>query len=177
MSSTAAGRPEDAFILAKGPQGYDGAWSVAMQRKDAYSFRICGNRVKAVQRAKVRTGKWDTRSMYYQLYEFNHAAMAPWHAMADQMRLAFRNPLNPLAHTYLGRTMAAGFEVLERTTRRYGKPEFGLAETVIDGKSVSVHEKIVWKRPFCNLIHFERCLPAGHRKDPKILVVAPMSGH
>ena len=115
--------------------------------------------------------------MYYQLYELNHAMMAPWRAAADQMRIAFRNPLNPLSHTYFGRTMAAGFEVLERTTRRYGKPEFGLPTTVIDGKDVSVHEKIVWRRPFCNLIHFERCLPAGHRKDPKILIVAPMSGH
>jgi poly(3-hydroxybutyrate) depolymerase len=73
--------------------------------------------------------------------------------------------------------MAAGFEVLERTTRRYGKPEFDLPTTLIDGQSVSVHEKIVWQRPFCNLIHFERCLPAGHRKDPKVLIVAPMSGH
>ena len=115
--------------------------------------------------------------MYYQLYEMNHAMMAPWRAVADQMRLAFSNPLNPMTHTYFGRTMAAGLEVFERTTRRYGKPEFGLHETVVDGKSVSVHEKIVWKKPFCNLIHFERCLPAGHRPDPKILVVAPMSGH
>lgn len=115
--------------------------------------------------------------MYYQLYELNHAMMAPWRAAADQMRIAFRNPLNPIAHTYLGRTMAAGFEVLERSTRRYGKPDFDLPQTIIDGKSVSVHERIVWKQPFCNLIHFERCLPAGHPKDPKILIVAPMSGH
>src|SRR5690606_20859775 len=38
-------------------------------------------------------------------------------------------------------------------------------------------EKVVWSKPFCDLLHFERCLPAGHRKDPKVLVVAPMSGH
>src|SRR5690606_22436844 len=125
----------------------------------------------------VPAGKWDNAQMYYQLYELNHAMMAPWRAAADQMRIAFRNPLNPLSHTYFGRTMAAGFEVLERTTRRYGKPAFGLDTTAIEGKPVSVHEKVVWQRPFCNLIHFERCLPAGHRKDPKILIVAPMSGH
>ncbi|MFD1329815.1 polyhydroxyalkanoate depolymerase [Mycoplana ramosa] len=115
--------------------------------------------------------------MYYQLYELNHAMMAPWRAVADQMRLAYSNPLNPVSHTYFGRSMAAGLEVLERATRRYGKPAFGLDETVIDGQTVSVHEKIVWQRPFCNLVHFERCLPAGHRRDPRILLVAPMSGH
>ena len=115
--------------------------------------------------------------MYYQLYELNHAMMAPWRAAADQMRIAFRNPLNPISHTYLGRTMAAGFEVLERTTRRYGKPAFGLEKTVVDWQETPVAERIVWKRPFCNLIHFERALRPGRRADPKLLIVAPMSGH
>ncbi|WFU08912.1 polyhydroxyalkanoate depolymerase [Rhizobium sp. CB3090] len=115
--------------------------------------------------------------MFYQLYELNHAALAPFRAAADMMRLAYANPLNPLSHTMLGRTVTASLEVFERTTRRYGKPEFGLHETSIGGKVVSVHEKIVWNKPFCNLIHFERSLPAGHGSDPRILIVAPMSGH
>ena len=115
--------------------------------------------------------------MFYQLYELNHAALAPFRVAADLARLAYANPLNPLSHTVFGRTMAASLEVFERTTRRYGKPEFGLHETSIDGRPVSVHEKVVWKKPFCNLIHFERSLPAGHRDDPHILIVAPMSGH
>ena len=38
-------------------------------------------------------------------------------------------------------------------------------------------EKVVWSKPFCNLLHFERALPAAHAADPKILIVAPMSGH
>jgi poly(3-hydroxybutyrate) depolymerase len=115
--------------------------------------------------------------MYYQLYEMNHAAMAPWRAAAESMRIAYRNPFNPLSYTGVGRTVAAGLEVFERATRRYGKPEFGIATTTIGGQPVSVHEKRVWSRPFCDLIHFERCVPAGHGKDPKILMVAPMSGH
>ncbi|WP_099867079.1 polyhydroxyalkanoate depolymerase [Pararhizobium haloflavum] len=115
--------------------------------------------------------------MFYQLYEMSHAAMAPWRAGADMMRLAYRNPLNPVSQTPFGRAMAGGLEVFERTTRRYGKPEFGLNETTLDSGAVSVHEKTVWSRPFCNLIHFERSLPANHRQDPKILIVAPMSGH
>lgn len=115
--------------------------------------------------------------MFYQLYELNHAMMAPWRAMADAVRLSYTNPLNPFSQTQFARTMAAGFEVFERTTRRYGKPAFELPETTINGKPVSVHEKIVWKKPFCNLIHFERSLPSQHPNDPKILIVAPMSGH
>jgi len=115
--------------------------------------------------------------MFYHLYELNHAMMAPWRAAADAMRLAYSNPLNPVSHTYMGRAAAAGLEVFERSTRRYGKPTFGLPETVIDGMPVSVTEKIVWREPFCNLIHFQRALPKGRAADPKVLIVAPMSGH
>ncbi|MGE6785083.1 polyhydroxyalkanoate depolymerase [Ensifer adhaerens] len=115
--------------------------------------------------------------MFYQLYELNHAMMAPWRTAADAMRLAFSNPMNPVSHTYFGRAAAAGLEVFERSTRRYGKPEFGLPATEVDGASVSVYERIVWRAPFCNLIHFERALPKGRAADPKVLIVAPMSGH
>jgi poly(3-hydroxybutyrate) depolymerase len=115
--------------------------------------------------------------MFYQLYELNHAMMAPWRTAADAMRLAFSNPMNPVSHTYFGRAAAAGLEVFERSTRRYGKPDFGLPETVVDGQSVSIYERIVWRAPFCNLIHFERALPKGRAPDPKVLIVAPMSGH
>ena len=66
--------------------------------------------------------------MYYQLYELNHAALSPFRAAADATRLYFQNPLNPLAHTPFGRNMAAAAELFERTTRRYGKPEFGIAD-------------------------------------------------
>jgi poly(3-hydroxybutyrate) depolymerase len=102
--------------------------------------------------------------------------MAPYRAMADMTRLYFQNPLNPLSHTSYGRSIAAGCEVLERTTRRYGKPEFGLKDTTVDGARVPVREQIVWSRPFCDLIRFEREV-TSHRNDPKVLIVSPMSGH
>jgi poly(3-hydroxybutyrate) depolymerase len=115
--------------------------------------------------------------MFYQLYEMNHAAVQPLRAYADAMKLFYSNPLNPLSHTAFGRSVAAGAELFERTTRRYGKPAFGLATTTVDGKDVAVTERIVSSRPFCNLIRFERDLPAGRKADPKLLIVAPMSGH
>ncbi|ORE92862.1 polyhydroxyalkanoate depolymerase [Aurantimonas sp. 22II-16-19i] len=115
--------------------------------------------------------------MLYQLYEWNHAALTPFRAVADATRLFYQNPLNPLSHTTAGRSFAAMAELFERTTRVYGKPEFGLHETTIRGLRVPVADKPVWKKPFCNLLHFERALPKGHGKDPRILIVAPMSGH
>ncbi|RUU11524.1 polyhydroxyalkanoate depolymerase [Mesorhizobium sp. USDA-HM6] len=115
--------------------------------------------------------------MFYQLYEMNHAALQPARLYADAVRFFYSNPLNPISHTPLGRSVAAAAELFERTTRRYGKPEFGLTKTVVDWKTVDVTERAVWSKPFCNLIRFERSLPAGRKPDPKLLIVAPMSGH
>ncbi|MEP9374487.1 polyhydroxyalkanoate depolymerase [Mesorhizobium sp. KR1-2] len=115
--------------------------------------------------------------MFYQFYEMNHAALQPARAYADAVKLFCSNPLNPLSSTPWGRSIAAAAELFERTTRRYGKPAFGLPQTTVDGNLVAVEEKVVWSRPFCNLLHFGRDLPAGRRPDPKLLIVAPMSGH
>lgn len=115
--------------------------------------------------------------MFYQFYELNHAAVQPARFYADAVRMFYTNPLNPFTHTSWGRSIAATAELFERTTRRYIKPQFGLTKTVVDWKSVDVTEKTVWSRPFCNLLRFERAVPAGRRPDPKLLIVAPMSGH
>ena len=114
---------------------------------------------------------------YYQLYELNHAALGPFRAAADATRLYFQNPLNPLAATPFGRSMAAAAELFERTTRRYGKPDWEIADTTLRGVRVPVTPRVVWERPFCELIHFEKTAPANGREQPKLLIVAPMSGH
>ncbi|WP_026479226.1 polyhydroxyalkanoate depolymerase [Ahrensia sp. 13_GOM-1096m] len=115
--------------------------------------------------------------MFYKFYEMNHALMQPWRTMAEATGMFYRNPANPFSQTKYGRTMAAWAEVFERTTRRYGKPAFGLNETIIDDKEVAVVEKNVWEKPFCKLLHFSRALKKPRGNDPKILLVAPMSGH
>src|SRR4029077_8745390 len=36
----------------------------------------------------------------------------------------------------------------------------------------------IWERPFCRLLHFERAFVRSPRRpQPKMLIVAPMSGH
>ncbi|WP_119943531.1 polyhydroxyalkanoate depolymerase [Neorhizobium sp. NCHU2750] len=115
--------------------------------------------------------------MFYQLYELNHAALAPFRAGAEALRFVAGNPLNPLSQTVLGRTLTASLEVFERATRRYAKPAFGLTETVVDGEEIVVVEEVAWSKPFCNLLHFKRDLPEGRPLDQRILLVAPMSGH
>src|SRR5262249_56726272 len=62
--------------------------------------------------------------------------------------------------------------------RRYGKPEWNISSTVVGGEQVPVHISAVWQRPFCRLLHFERGFErAPRRPQPRLLIVAPMSGH
>ncbi|MCB1519840.1 MAG: polyhydroxyalkanoate depolymerase [Hyphomicrobiaceae bacterium] len=116
--------------------------------------------------------------MLYHWYEIGHAAVKPARVAADSYRLFFNNPFNPLTHTPVGRQAAAACEVFERTTRRYAKPTFDIASTKVDGNTVDVHEDVVWQKPFCRMLHFARDVsPERATEDPKVLLVAPMSGH
>jgi poly(3-hydroxybutyrate) depolymerase len=113
----------------------------------------------------------------YLWYEAAHVMLSPARAASDATRLLFNNPVNPLTHTPYGRTVSAACELFERTTRRYGKPDFGLNTTTVEGQRVAVTERVVWERPFCRVVSFDRALNFRHRTQPKILMVAPMSGH
>ncbi|MGB7256506.1 MAG: polyhydroxyalkanoate depolymerase [Pseudolabrys sp.] len=114
----------------------------------------------------------------YWFYELGNAALNPARAFADATKLFFKNPANPLSHTTYGKSVAAAMEVFERSTRRYRKPEWHIDSTTVVGERVPVHIKSIWQRPFCNLLHFERAFAHPPRRpQPKLLIVAPMSGH
>ena len=112
----------------------------------------------------------------YHMYEMAHAALVPARAVSDATRLFFKNPVNPLTHTPFGRNMAASAELFERLTRRYGKPNFDLNTTSVNGVTVAITEEIVWEKPFCRLIHFARNIKLT-KPQPSLLIVAPLSGH
>src|SRR5271165_2130526 len=117
------------------------------------------------------------RNYSYQFYEMAHLVLAPARAVSDAAHFAFRNPWNPLSNTPLGKNISAGAELFERMTRRYGKPTFGLDEMEGDGATYPVLEDVVWSRPFCNLLRFVRPDYPRAEGQPKLLIVAPMSGH
>ena len=94
--------------------------------------------------------------------------------MANMGAEFWQNPANPFSYMGGGPVLASALEVFAHASAPRGKPAFGLTETVIDGKSVAVHEDIVVQKPFGQLKRFVR---EGREGDPKLLIVAPMSGH
>ncbi|MEM7636438.1 MAG: polyhydroxyalkanoate depolymerase, partial [Pseudomonadota bacterium] len=118
--------------------------------------------------------------MLYMMYEMNHAAIAPLRMAAKYGHHFWTNSTNPVADTELGRSYAASLGMFERLTRRYGKPEFAITSTEVEGKACSVQENCVWEKPFCRLLRFDRqfeTAPSDAKQHQKILIVAPMSGH
>jgi poly(3-hydroxybutyrate) depolymerase len=89
-----------------------------------------------------------------------------------------RLPFNPMAQTYGSRAVSAALEMFIDATRRYGKPEFEIDAITVEGALTPVVEEVVWSKPFCNLLRFRRDSAAAEaRRDPKVLMLAPMSGH
>ena len=115
--------------------------------------------------------------MLYNLHEIQHAALQPWNYFAKSSLDLLTSPFSVLSYHPASRRLAASAELLFRLTQRYAKPEFGLSETLVDGRTVAVKEAVVVDKPFCKLLHFERALPLKRRPDPKVLLVAPLSGH
>jgi len=112
--------------------------------------------------------------MLYFMHEMQNYALMPARAMGDMLRLVLTNPMNPLSHTPMAKQILSAAEIFERVTRQYSKPGWMLDETEIDGKMVKVTPEAVIKRAYCHLVHFKR---ETDRKDPKLLIVAPLSGH
>ncbi len=116
--------------------------------------------------------------MKYHAYELAHASIAPLRAGAEVLREVYAHPFSPVSYTTWGKSIAAACSVFEGATRRYGKPAFGIEQTTICGLPVPVHEEVVPHTPFCDLLHFKRDENIdGKRDDPKVLLVAPLSGH
>ncbi|WP_066480339.1 MULTISPECIES: polyhydroxyalkanoate depolymerase [unclassified Sphingomonas] len=112
--------------------------------------------------------------MLYEGYELQRSMLAGASALANFSAGWLHNPANPFAYFGGGPVLASALEVFAHASAPRGKPPFGLSHTVVDGCSVAVHEEIVLQKPFGQLKRFVR---EGVTGGPKLLIVAPMSGH
>ncbi|MGF1542926.1 MAG: polyhydroxyalkanoate depolymerase [Parvularculaceae bacterium] len=122
--------------------------------------------------------------MLYSAYELGVTAFSPARIAAGVGAQFWRSPLNPFADSWLARTSAAALDLFENATRRYPKPDWGLDDTTINGRAVPVLIECAARLPFCDLLRFKRdpdalaeIRGANAAPDPKVLIVAPMSGH
>lgn len=112
--------------------------------------------------------------MLYSLYETQRALLAPVRLFTQTTVALTGHPLTPLSYTAFGRALEAGVEVLDGMIKHRGKPDWEIETAETPDGPAAVSFDPVLKTPFCNLVHVRR---ETGRQDPKVLLIAPMSGH
>lgn len=112
--------------------------------------------------------------MLYSAYEVQRRLLATASSFADLGADWIQNPANPFSYSPMASYIASGLDVFAHASASRGKPAFGFTETIVDGRTVPVHEEVVLRKPFGQLKRFVR---TGVETGPKLLIVAPMSGH
>jgi poly(3-hydroxybutyrate) depolymerase len=112
--------------------------------------------------------------MLYDAYEVQRSFLAGASKLAGLGAGWLNNPANPFGYSAMGPLVAASLEVFAHASAPRGKPEFGIDSVKIGRKQVRVDEQVLLRKPFGQLKHFAR---DGIDKGPRLLIVAPMSGH
>jgi poly(3-hydroxybutyrate) depolymerase len=112
--------------------------------------------------------------MMYQLYQANLDLADPFRLMANETAKLFRAFGSGGIESFLPRATAAAFEIAGEPRTTHERPDFGIDHVSVGGAMLDVEEVVVDATPFCDLLHFRK---AGAPAQPRILVVAPMSGH
>jgi len=112
--------------------------------------------------------------MLYDAYEVQRSWLTGASRMASMGAGWWSNPANPLSYGSMSPLVAAGLDVFAHAAAQRGKPEFGLDQAKVGRKNVAVVEEVVLRKPFGQLKHFRK---DGIDGQPKLLIVAPMSGH
>jgi poly(3-hydroxybutyrate) depolymerase len=115
--------------------------------------------------------------MLYAAYEAQRAAL-------DGARAASRAALGsldllPAALAGLDpvRRVRAAHQMFVDTAISHRRLPFGIDEVAVGPDVVPVQEQVVARTPFCTLLRFAKDLPPDAPPQPRVLVVAPMSGH
>jgi poly(3-hydroxybutyrate) depolymerase len=113
--------------------------------------------------------------MLYQLFQAQADMAAPvrvaagfWSEWLKQSQSMFADPDG------WRRRLAATCAVMARTGVTHARLPFGIDEVQIGNRRIAVTEEVVDSTPFATLLHFAKDTGAA---QPKLLVVAPMSGH
>ena len=110
----------------------------------------------------------------YQSYQAQSDLMWPLRTLAKWSVPMLQDPGFGLSGQSSTRQMAAACKVLELAEVTHKRPPWRIDSVVDKGQTVPVTEEVVFTTPFGTLLRFRK---EGVPAQPKVLVVAPMSGH
>ncbi len=110
----------------------------------------------------------------YQAYQAQSDLMQPLRALARMAQPLVDGPAGTGGQRAAARQMAAAIKVLELTEITHRRPPWRIDSVTVGGRPVPVTEEAVTQTPFATLLRFRK---DGSDAQPKVLIVAPMSGH
>ncbi len=112
-------------------------------------------------------------AMSYRLFQAQAEALRPWRSLAGTTSAILRQMEGGFPNPWL-RPMISACEMLVHTQLSTTRPSFGVEEVPVGNEVARVDEIYLDDTPFGRLLHFRKSTIA---LQPKVLVVAPMSGH
>jgi len=112
--------------------------------------------------------------MLYQAYQLQSDLLSPLYNLAAWTSSTF-HPQSRDASTLRG--MAAASAVLTRMRLSHVRPDYGISSIMVHGEAAAITEEVSLTRRFGNLLHFRKTLPIDLPSQPRVLLVAPLSGH
>jgi len=112
--------------------------------------------------------------MMYQAYQAHADLMWPLRTMARAALPVLLHPDNPWSGLDGQRKLVAALHTLTLSEVTHKRPPFGIDGIEVDGRLVEVEEEATHVAPFATLLRFRK---VGAPTQPRVLIVAPMSGH
>ena len=112
-------------------------------------------------------------SMLYQAFQNQMDLTEPWRAGAASALKYLSLVPEGISDRMVGRLTAA-LELITRTRLTYTRPPFAIGSVQVGNRELMVTEEVIHATPFGSLLRFKK---EGAPEQPRMLLVAPMSGH
>jgi poly(3-hydroxybutyrate) depolymerase len=112
--------------------------------------------------------------MIYHNFQSYSDFAGPLRAAANLAAAALMYPPQGTPCNAFVRAIAAICELIARAGLSHRRPAFGIDSVTIGGRLVAIREVAIHRTPFCTLLRLEK---DAEVVQPRILLVAPMSGH
>jgi poly(3-hydroxybutyrate) depolymerase len=112
--------------------------------------------------------------MIYHLYQANMDLLDPIRQVAKSTSQFMRKPWPGTEHNFTAKVVASALELISDTGTTHRRPSFEIDTIRVGNRLVEVREEAAFVTPFGTLLHFAKDSTV---RQPKILLVAPMSGH
>ncbi len=111
--------------------------------------------------------------MLYQTYQFHDDLVAPMRLLAQTMNTMMDSVFGTVGQT-ARRQLSASLEMVSRFEITHERPDFAIDSVPVGNRIVPVTTDVALDLPFGQLLRFSKDIETP---QPKVLVVAPLSGH